>query len=383
MRDVAIIGVGIHPFGRFPGKEFTDIGQVAVLGAIKDAGISWKDVQAAFCGHMTSGAAAGHRVLSRVGMTGIPIVNVENACASGGSALRLATQAVATGLYDMALALGMEKMPRGFMAMTSYDRWQMLQGLAINPIGMALNTRWHMDTYGTTALQLAKVSVKSHKNGALNPNAMYRKELSLEEIMNSPMVCDPLRLLMLCAPDEGAAAAIVTTRQIARKYTNKPVFVAAAQLGSPLYGTTFGTIAAGGSAGSARMSAPEVSVVTAKKAYEQAGLGPQDLSCVELQDTEPGSEIIYTEQLGLCRPGEGGKLIDEGATEITGRIPVNTSGGLIAKGEPVGASSLGQVHELVLQLRGEAGPRQVAGAKVGLSHTVGAGGNCSVVILKR
>ncbi|MBI2917609.1 MAG: thiolase family protein [Chloroflexi bacterium] len=383
MRDVAIIGVGIHPFGRFAGKEFTEIGQVAVLDALRDAGIPWKEVQAAFCGNMTSGTAAGHRVLARVGMTGIPIVNVENACASGGSALRLATQAVATGLYDVALAFGVEKMPRGFMAMTSYDRWQMLQGMAINPIGMALNTRWHMDTYGTTAIQLAKVSVKSHKNGALNPNAMYRKALSLEEIMNSPMVCDPLRLLMLCAPDEGAAAAIVTTGENARKYTSQPVFVAAAQLGSPLYGTTFGTIAVGGSSGSARMSAPEVSVVTAQKAYEQAGLGPQDLGCVELQDTESGSEIIYYEQLGLCGPGEGGRLLDEGATEINGRIPVNTSGGLIAKGEPVGASSLGQVHELVLQLRGQAGQRQVAGARVGLSHTVGAGGNCSVIILKR
>ena len=383
MRHVVIIGVGIHPFGRFPGTEFTELGRVAVFGALGDAGISWKHVQAAFCGTVACGTAAGHRVLAQIGLTGIPVVNVENACASSGSALRLAAQSVAAGVYDVALAFGVEKMPPGFMAMTSYDRWQAFHGLAVNPVSFALAARWHMATYGTTELQLAKVSEKNHRNGVLNPNAMYHKALSIGEILNSPMVCDPLRLLMLCAPNEGAAAVIVTTSKIARRFTARPIHLAAAALGSPPYGTRFGMLAAGSVCGSTSGLGPEVTELTARKAFEEADLGPKELACVELQDTDACSEIIHMEQLGLCAPGEGGRLLEEGLTEITGRIPVNPSGGLLAKGEPAGASSLGQVHELVLQLRGEAGPRQVEGAQVALAHTVGAGGNCAVIILKR
>ena len=379
MREVVIAGVGIHRFGRFEDRSFEQLGQQAVRMALKDANnMSFKDVQIAFCGHMHGGTGAGHRVLAGIGLIGIPIVNVETACASGTTALQLASQGIAAGLYDVALALGVEKMPRGFMRMTSYPQWQMLSGLGVNPIVFALRATRHMAEYGTTEEQLAKVSVKNHKNAVSNPYAMYQKALTMEEILNSPMVCYPLRLLMLCAPCEGAAATIVCSRDIAKKYTSKPITVAAVCTGVSQYGTSQSDIGR-----STKIQNTEASTVVANQAYEISGIGPEDLDLVELQDTDSASEIIFYEELGLCKPGEGGHLIDEGRTEIGGDIPVSVSGGLLSKGEPTGASALGQVVEVTWQLRGDAGPRQVANAKVGLCHVTGAGGNSAVTILKR
>jgi len=197
--------------------------------------------------------------------------------------------------------------------------------------------------------------------------------------MNSQMVCDPLRLLMLCAPNDGAVAVILCSKEKALKYTRNPITIAATVLKSPL----FNTERFEGVCQSTRIENPQPTVTAAKEVYEAAGLGPKDLSFVELQDHEAAAEIIFSEQLGLCGKGEGGRLVDEGISEIGGRLPINVSGGLLSKGEPLGASALGQIHELVMQLRGSAGPRQVAGAKVGLAHVVGAGGNCSISILKR
>ena len=320
---------------------------------------------------------AGNKVLARVGLTGIPIVNVENACASGGSALREAYQAVAGGFCDVALAFGMEKMPKGFIAGNPND-WFAVIGLAVNPQYFALKARWHMANFGTTEKHLVQVSVKNHRNGALNPFAMYKRVMSFEEIAQSQMVNDPLRLLMLCAPNEGAAAVVLCSEDIARQCTTKPVKLAAIVLDSPTYGTTeVPHISV-----SARVEAPTVTMTAAREAYEIAGIGPQDLDLVELQDTDSASEIIYTEELGLCQRGEGGKLLDDGATEIDGRIPVNVSGGLLSKGEPLGASALAQVAEVVWQLRGEAGKRQVKNARTGLTHVYGASGNCAVSILQ-
>lgn len=376
MRGVYILGVGLHPFGRFGDKDVVEIGREAVVNALDDAGLSWRQVEAAFCGTVYAGPMAGNKVLARVGLTGIPITNLENACASGGSALRAAYQAIAGGFCDVALAFGMEKMPRGFIA-GNPDDWFARIGLAVNPQYFALKARWHMATFGTTDDQLVKVSVKNHRNGALNPFAMYRKALSYEEIASSPMVNDPLRLLMLCAPNEGGAAIVLSSGKIARRYTTKPIRLAAAVLKSPLYGTAeVPHISL-----SARVQAPTVTTTAAREAYEAAGIGPEDLDLVELQDTDSASEIIYSEELGLCRPGEGGRLVEEGVTEIGGRLPVNTSGGLLSKGEPLGASALGQVAEIVWQLRGQAGPRQVEGARVGLAHVYGALGNCAISIL--
>jgi acetyl-CoA acetyltransferase len=379
MREVCIIGVGIHRFGRFPDKTFIDLGAKATLEALKDAGVGWERIQAAYCGSVYSGSGAGSNMLAEVGLSGIPIMGVEAACAAGGVALKTGYQAIAHGEYDMVLAVGFEKMPRGFIVSPRFQEWERQMGLGVNPIWMALAAQRHMAEYGTTVDQLAKVSVKSHRNGALNPNAMYQKALSYEEILNSPMVCDPLHLLMLCAPNEGAAAAILCSKEKAGQFTSKPVTIAACELRSAMHVSdrNLGVHYAG------TVRKPTVIERVSQAAYEVAGIGPQDLSLVELQDTDVGSEIIYSEELGLCKAGEGGRLIDEGATEIRGRIPINVSGGLLSKGEPVGASALGQIHEIVHQLRDEAGPRQVSKAKTGLSHVYGGGGYSCVTILKR
>ena len=378
MREVYVIGVGLHAFGRFGDKEVIEIGREAVVSALGDAGINWNKVEAAYCGTVFAGPMAANKVLARVGLTGIPIVNLENACASGGSALRVAYQAIAGGFCDVVLAFGMEKMPRGFIA-GNPDDWFATTGLAVNPQYFALKARWHMANFGTTEEQLVRVSVKNHRNGALNPFAMYRKEMSFEEIANSQMVNDPLRLLMLCAPNEGGAAVVLSTKEIAKQQTTKLIKLAAVVLDSPLYGT----VEVPHISVSARVESPTVTMTASKEAYDAAGIGPEDLDLVELQDTDSASEIIYSEEVGLCERGEGGPLLDEGATEIGGRIPVNTSGGLLSKGEPLGASALGQVAEVVWQLRGEAGPRQVQDARVGLTHVYGAYGNCAVSILQR
>ncbi|MHB1126352.1 MAG: thiolase family protein [Bacillota bacterium] len=378
MREVVVAGVGIHPFGRFPDKDYRDLGRTAVTMALKDANVEWKDIQAAYVGNVMAEMAKGHNILQPLGVTGVPIINIENACASSGTSLRLAYESVAHGIYDVALVAGVEKAPRGFIANSGYDRWQVWTGLGVNPLYFAMQIQDHMIRYGTTAEQLAKVSVKNHRNAVKNPYAMYRKECSVEDVLNSPMVCEPLNLLMLCAPNEGAAAAVICAKDVVRKYTSKYVSLAATVLRTRLAGDMFVpaiSVPTG-------LEHPCLTERTSKLAYEMAGIGPEDLSVVELQDTDAGSEILYTEGLGLCPKGEGGRLVDEGITEPTGRIPVNVSGGLLSKGEPLGASSLGQLVEVTWQLRGDAGPRQVAGAKVGLCHSEGAGGNCSVIILK-
>ena len=378
MREVYIIGVGLHPFGRFGEKDVIEIGREAVVAALADAGVEWKKVEAAYCGTVFAGPMAGNKVLARVGLTGIPIMNLENACASGGSALRAAYQAVAGGFCDTALAFGFEKMPRGFIAGNPND-WFATMGLAVNPQYFALKARWHMANFGTTEDHLVKVSVKNHRNGVLNPFAMYRKEMSYDEIANSQMVNDPLRLLMLCAPNEGGAAVVLSTKEIAKRVTTKPVKLAAVVLDSPLYGT----VEVPHISVSARVEAPTVTMTASREAYEAAGIGPEDLDLVELQDTDSASELIYTEEIGLCERGEAARLLDRGATEITGRIPVNVSGGLLSKGEPLGASALAQVVEVTWQLRGESGARQVKDARAGLTHVYGAYGNCAVSILLR
>jgi acetyl-CoA acetyltransferase len=378
MRDVYVLGVGLHPFGRFGGKDVIEMGREAVVNALDDAGIKWRDIEAAYCGTVFAGPMAGNKVLARVGLTGIPIMNLENACASGGSALRAAYEAIAGGFRDVALAFGLEKMPRGFIA-GNPDDWFATMGLGVNPQYFALKARWHMANFGTTEEQLVKVSVKNHRNGALNPYAMYRNEMSFDEIANSTMVNDPLRLLMLCAPNEGAAAAVLATKEFAQRHTTKLVKLAAMVLKSPLYGT----VEVPHIAVSSRVESDTVTMTASKEAYELAGIGPEDLDVVELQDTDSAAEIIYTEELGLCERGEGGRLVDEGATEIGGRVPLNTSGGLLSKGEPLGASALGQVAEVVWQLRGEAGPRQVQDARAGLTHVYGAWGNSAVSVMTR
>lgn len=379
MRPVYIAGVGIHKFGRFENKPYAQMGLDAVGMALRDAKLAWKDVQAAYCARMYLPATTGTRVLTQLGRTGISIIDVEAACASGGVALRQAYVAIASGVCDVALVLGLEKMPRGFMDPRQlYEDWQIALGLSQNPIPWAIRARRHMHDYGTTVEQIAKVSVKNHKNSVHNPYAMYQKPFTLEQVLGSPLVNDPINLLSICAPNEGAAAIVVCSEAVARKCSSQPIEIAGCihkvalytHFSVPIYSL------------SARVQNPHVTQLTSREAYEMAGLGPEDMDVIELQDTDAFCEIEAYEHLGLCPMGEGGRLIDEGVVEIGGKIPVNTSGGLISKGEPVGASHVGQIFEIVSQLRGAAGARQVEGAKTGMAHVLGAGGNCAVTILK-
>lgn len=371
VREVIVLGVGMHPFGRFPELTAFDLGRVAALNALKDVGVNWKDVQAAYCGSVYQGTASGHKVIAQIGHTGIPVVNVENACSSGSSAFRLAWQAIGHGIYDVAIAIGFEKLGRGMIRSTAFDDAQRTMGHAVLMGIYALRARKHMLEHGTTAAQLAKVSVKNHKNGCLNPYAHYQEECSLEEVLNSRMVCDPVTLLMCAPTSDGAAAAVLCAKSVASRYgPKKQVSVAASVLNIEPYSSLL-------------HPTPDIMEITAKEAYEMAGIGPEDLSVVEGYDASAVGEFLSYEALGLCPKGMAGPFSESGATEIGGKIPVSPSGGLLARGHPLGATGLAQIAELVWQLRGEAGKRQVAGAKVGMSHTMGSGGNCLMTILKR
>jgi acetyl-CoA acetyltransferase/uncharacterized OB-fold protein len=376
-KPVYIAGVGIHPVGRFDGKSVVDIGQAAVRMALKEAGKERGGFQAAYCGTVYSGVAAGHKVLTSLGLTGMPIMNVEAGCASGGAALGLAASAISTGRYDCVLVFGMEKMPKGIIRSSFFEPWREQGGLAVTPAYFALRAQRLMRDSGVTVEHLAQVSVKNHKNGVHNPYAMFRKEFSIAAVLASPLVCDPLRLYMLCSPNEGAAAIVL--RATPPENGGPRVRVAAATLRSHLPGNVLGEHTP--LSGVADDGVPSPTELAAQEAYAAAGCGPQDLDVVELQDTDSARELLSYEELGLCSRGASGQWIAEGRTEMSGSLPVNPSGGLLSKGEPLGASGLGQVVELYWQLRGQAGPRQVANAKTALAHTVGRGANASVVIL--
>lgn len=382
MSDVVILGAGMHPFGRFD-KTYEELGAQAAAEALRDAGVEWRQIQGAYLSRMYLPATSGARILRRLGSTDISVVDIEAACASGGAALRQAVLAVRSGEIDLALVLGCEKMPRGFMdPLMIYSPWQIELGMSLNPAYWLMRAQRHMYEYGTTELQIAKVAYKNHKNSVHNPYAMYRKEFSLDEIVNSPLVCDPIRRLEICAPDDGAAAVVIASEKRARQLgvKGKAINIAASCHTIARYSADFRCPA---DSMSATANNPGPTEVTAKQAYERAGIAPKDIDCFEVQDTDAFCEIEIYESLGLCALGEGGRLVDDGSTEIGGATPVNMSGGLISKGEPVGASHLGQVVEIVAQLRGAAGPRQVADARVGLAHVLGAGGNCAVTILQR
>ncbi len=377
MSDVAVAGVGIHPFGRFEDRTTTDLGVVAVRDALADAGLTGGDVQAAYCGTAYGGVASGHRVLGRLGATGMPILDVEAGCASGAAALMLAASAVTSGQYDTVLAFGIEKMPKGIIRSSFFEPWQEAAGLGSTPAYFALRAQRLMATSGVTDEDLAAVVVKNRRHGAGNPDAMFRSPVTAEQVLASRMVCPPLRLWMLCSPNEGAAA-VVLRRSAGR---SGEVRVAASVLTSHLPGSVLSESTP--MSGLADDTIPAPTARAAAEAYERAGVAPSDLDVVECQDTDAARELLSCEELGLCPPGDVTDLLRSGATTLGGRIPVNVSGGLLSKGEPLGASALGQVVELVRQLRGETGGRQVEGAAVALAHTIGRGANASVVILRR
>lgn len=371
MREVAVLGVDMIPFGRYDNKTAYEIARIPTIGALKDAGVKWEEIEAAYAGHLRQGITFGQKVIMGIGQTGLPIVNVEGACSSGAIAFREAYLSIALGLYDLAIAIGCEKQPRGLIQIGVDDIDRRL-GFEPPTVAHALMARRHMEKYGTTREQFAKVAVKAHKNGALNPYAHYGKgkECTVEEVLNSRMISDPITMLMCCPTSEGAAASVLCSMEKSRKYTTNPVKVAASSLCSEPY---LGGIMGVGMHGT-KPDRPNVGTLSAQKVYSEAGLGPDDLDFVEFHDAFATIEIQHYEEIGLCKEGEGGRLIDEGVVELGGKCPVSPSGGLLSKGHPLGATGIAQIVEAVWQLRGLCGPRQVANAKVGLAQTLGEGG---------
>lgn len=375
---VEVAGVGIHPFGRFEDRTVTDMGVTAVRAALAEAGVGRGDFQAAFCGTAYAGVAAGHKVLGELALTGIPIVDIEAGCASGAAALQLAAGAIRAGQHDCVLVFGIEKMPKGIIRSNFFEPWREEAGLAATPAYFALRAQRLLREAGLTKDDLARVVVKNRRNGVNNPNAMFRKEVTAEDVLESRLVCDPLHLFMLCSPNEGAAAVVLRK---AGSGSSERVTLASAVLRSHLPGSVLGEATPLSGIDDSEITPP--STLAANDAYAEAGVGPADVDVVECQDTDAARELLAWEELGLCARGEQRAILDAGDADLGGRRPVNPSGGLLSKGEPLGASGLGQVVELVEQLRGTAGPRQVDGARVGLAHTVGRGANASVTILTR
>jgi acetyl-CoA acetyltransferase len=385
LNGVEIAGVGLHRFGRFGDTPATALGVHAAGAALADAGWTPADARgrigAAYCATAYGGIASGHRVLGALALTGIPIVDVEAGCASGGAALALAAASIRSGQHDAVLVVGVEKMPKGIIRSSFFAPWQEEAGLNANPAYFALRAQRLLREHGLAVGDLAALVVKNRRWGAHNPDAMFRSEVTAEQVLASRMVCDPLRLWMLCSPNEGAAAVVLRRR-------DGGVRLAAAALRSHLPGSVLDeSTPMAGLADDAGITPP--TTLAATDAYEDAGVGPEDLDAVECQDTDAGRELLSWFELGLCGAGDQRKLLEAdeaGAGTEAGRPPgpaINHSGGLLSKGEPLGASGLGQVVELVRQLRGSAGDRQVPGARVGLAHTVGRGANASVTVVTR
>lgn len=381
MGDVAIIGVGLHPFGRFPGKSAIEMAAEATRSALADAGVTWKQVQFAFGGSYE--VDNPDAVVNLLGLTGIPFTDVYNGCATAASALGLAARAIQSGEHDLGVALGMDKHPTGAFAADpvqySLPRWYGETGLFLTPKFFAMKIQRYMYDHGISARTLSEVAAKNYRNGALNPNAFRRSPLSAEQIAGSRMVNDPLTQYMFCSPDEGAAAVVLCRADMAHRFTSEPVFLKACEVRTRRYGA-FEVHSP--SVPLQRIGAPTVDA--SKAAFERAGIGPEEVDVIQLQDTDAGAEVIHLAENGFCADGEQEKLVAEGATEIGGPLPVNTDGGLIANGEPIGASGLRQVHELLLQLRGRAGERQVPGTpRVGYAQLYGAPGTAGVTIVTR
>jgi len=380
MPDVAIIGTGLHPFGRFGAKPAIEMGADATRAALGDAGIEWRDVQFAFGGSYE--ADNPDAVVNQLGLTGIPFTDVYNGCATAASALSLAARAITSGEFDIGVAIGMDKHRPGAFAADPVDyslpAWYGEAGYFLTPKFFAMKIQRYMHEFGITPATLARVAAKSYRNGAANPSAFRRKPLSEEEILGSRMVNNPLTQYMFCSPDEGAAAVVLCRADLARTYTDRPVYLRAAEVRTRRYGA-FEVHSPYFPPGD---RAPSPTVDASGAAYDRAGVAPEDVDVAQLQDTDAGAEVYHMAENGLCADGDQERLLAEGATAIGGRLPVNTDGGLIANGEPIGASGLRQIHELVLQLRGAAGDRQVPGSpRVGYAQLYGAPGTAGVSIV--
>lgn len=381
MSDAYIIGIDMIPFGRFPDRTVPDMAAETTLLALDDAGLTIQDVQAMYCGClMQANGMVGQRVLREIGMTGIPVSNVANACATGATAFREGVIAIKSGLFDLVLAVGVEQLGKGLLGGTSGEfNPEGVFGSFTMPSMFAEIGMEHTAKYGTTFEQFAKVGVKNHHHATLNPKAMYRKETPLDEVMGAEMMSYPNTKLMCSANVDGAAAAIIASEETVARLglKDQAIRVRASVMSSSPY-SEFGLTSTDFNA---------TTRLAAKQAYEQAGVGPEDISLVELHDCFATAEIVHYENLALCPEGEAGNLIDSGATALGGRIPVNVSGGLLSKGHPLGATGIANLYEVACHLRGSAGDRQVEGAKLGLTHVVGGGPDsgaaCVIHILEK
>lgn len=394
MTDVYVAGIAMTVFGRHPERSLEDLAREALAGAMKDAGCGAADLGVAYYAGMTNGplqgqiSIPGQVVFSKIGVEGIPVYNVENACASGSSAFNLAVQSLKAGTTDVALALGSEKMnipdkakafsifEGGWDVSRAEENYRTLVSMGegiVPPPGSesdkpysrfmsvyAAMCRWHMRTFGTTQRQIAAVSAKNHGHSVHNPLAQYRNAYTIDEVLAAPPITYPLTLPM-CAPvSDGAAAAIVCSEAALAKLAQRQRAI-----------RVLASVIATGTNRRPEDVGQHLTVRAAKKAYEMAGVGPKDISVAEVHDATAIGEIIQSENLGFCAFGEGGPLAERGETTLGGRIPINTSGGLESKGHPIGATGIGQLHELVQQLRGEAGARQVQGARLAIAENGG------------
>lgn len=379
--QVSIIGVGLHPFGRFPGKQALDMGADAARLALADAGIEWQQVQRGFAGSLE--VSNPDAVVGKLGLTGIPFFGVFNGCATANTSISLARSAIENGEADIAIAIGFDKHPKGAFSadpsVLGLPAWYAESGLFLTTHFFGMKINKYMHEHGISQQTLAKVAAKNFRNGALNEKAWRRTAMTEEAILAAPYLNYPLTQYMYCAPDEGAAAVVLCRRDIASRYSATPIHLDACVLRTRQEGAFEMQSPSLPVAG-----APSPSVYASKDAYEIAGIGPSDVDVAQLQDTDAGSEIIHMAENGFCADGDQEKLIAEGYTEIGGALPVNTDGGLMANGEPIGASGLRQIHEIVVQLRGTAGARQVQGEpRVGYTHLYGSPGTGAVTILSR
>ena len=395
VKEVAVLGVGMHPWGKW-GKNFVEYGVKAAENALADAGIAWTDVQFIAGGETIRngypGFVAGAAIAQALGWNGARVSSTYGACASGSQAIDAARSRILAGLCDVALVVGADTTPKGFLAPTKGERtedpdWLRFRVLgASNPIYFGLYARRRMDLFGMTVKDLAAVKIKNARHGLHNANARYRKEVTEADVMASPMVADPLRLLDICATSDGGAALVLTSMEFARKHArNNMVSIAGISTVTPTYPNVVLEMPNFATDSAVAVNAPKVGFrpSVCKAVYEEAGIGPEEVSVAEVYDLSTALELDWYEHLGLCAEGEGEKLLRDGDTAIGGRVPVNPSGGLSCFGEAVPAQAIAQVCELTWQLRGQAGTRQVEGAKVGVTANQGLFGHGSSVLLKR
>ncbi|KCZ94237.1 thiolase family protein [Hyphomonas johnsonii] len=376
--DVYIVGIDMIKFGRFENEKAERLAAQATLMALDDCGLGIRDIQAIWAGSCNA-TMMGQRMLHYIGQTGVPVVNVTNACATGATAFREAWIAIKAGLYDTCLAVGAEKMGKGMLVPKNSQGTAIptegLLGSGVMPSVFAKMGMEHTRKHGTTFEQFARVSEKNHRHSTLNPKAMYQRETPLAMVMESEMIAYPLTKLMCSVNVDGAAAAVLMSEKKAKQsgLINRAVKVRASALASDPFTAR-------------NLVMQDVNTVTrlaAQNAYEMAELGPEDVNLIELHDCFATAEICHYENLGLCAEGEGGAYLDSGATQLGGQQPVNVSGGLLSKGHPLGATGIANIYEISQHLRGEAGARQVEGAKIGLTHVVGLGSACAVHLLEK